>query len=109
MQLLQLEIGHLLQQQLDSREYEEIQENKMTRKVEDMIKFWNYNILNSFVNTIHFVVSSMWFARNLNRKRKKIIWHEQKLLKCKWEQEEKNIYQWIEHITNTCISTQWQH
>jgi len=37
----------------------EIQENKMAREVEDMIKFCNYNILDSFVNTIHFFVSSM--------------------------------------------------
>jgi hypothetical protein len=26
------------------------------REVEDMIKFWNYNIVDSFVNTIHFFV-----------------------------------------------------
>jgi hypothetical protein len=66
-QLLQLEIGHLLQQQLDlhfnnnliQENMNEIQENKMTREVEDTIKFWNYNILDSFVNTIHFFVSSM--------------------------------------------------
>jgi uncharacterized membrane protein len=66
-------LGTYFNNNLIQENINEIQENKMTREVEDMIKFSDYNILDSFVNTIHFFVSSMLFARNLNRKRRKII------------------------------------